>query len=87
MSKPGQLARLSHFGHFKQISQNVKYNEDRPHDTWATVNIVALDRKPFRSYEFRNMSNKQWNVQLLHSYTKKVVSLKPGLQMTQTQMF
>ncbi|KAL4574459.1 hypothetical protein LXL04_021291 [Taraxacum kok-saghyz] len=39
------------------------------------------------SYEFRKMVHKQWNIQLLHSCTKKVVTFKPGLQMTQTQMF
>ena len=88
LSNPGQPARLSRFGHLKgKISQSVKDIKDRSHDTWATVNIVALNSKPFQSYEFRNMVNKQWNVRLLHSCTKNVVTFKPRLQMTKTQMF
>ena len=74
MSKPGQPARLSHFGHFKgQINQSVKDNEDISHDTLTTVKILASNSKGSRRYESRKTANEQQNYRLLRSRTEMAV--------------
>jgi len=88
LSKPGQPARLSRFGHFRgQTSQNLKDMKVRPHDTLATVKIWALNSNPSKIYDFRNMTDEQRNIRLLHSRTKKGITFTPQLQMTKGWKF
>ena len=88
MSKPGQPARLSRFGHFKgQISQSGKHNEGRSHDTLITVKILASNSKGSRRYESRKTAYEQRNYRHLRSRTEMVVISKPELQTTNRRMF
>ncbi|KAL4590869.1 hypothetical protein LXL04_003814 [Taraxacum kok-saghyz] len=88
MSNPGEPARLSHFGHVKgQISQNVKDNEDRSHDTLTSVNIRASNSKGSRRYESRKTAYEQRGYRHLRSRTETDVISKPELQTTNRWMF
>ncbi|KAL4582057.1 hypothetical protein LXL04_006595 [Taraxacum kok-saghyz] len=78
LSKLGQPAWLSRFGHFKgQISQSVKDKEDRSHDTLTIVKILASNSKESRRYESRKTTNEQRNYRLLRSRTEMAVISKP----------
>ncbi|KAL4568117.1 hypothetical protein LXL04_023718 [Taraxacum kok-saghyz] len=88
LSKPGQPARLSRFGHFKgQIRPSVKDDGDRPHDTRSNVKILASNSKGSRRYESRKTAYEQRDHRYLRSRMEMVVVSKPELQTTNCWMF
>ena len=88
LSKPGQPARLSRFGHFKgKISQSVKHNEDRSHEDLTALKILASNSKVSKRYESRKTTYEQRDYRLLRSRTETAVIPKPELQMTNRRMF
>ena len=58
------------FGHFKgRISQSVKDNEDRSHDTLTTVKVLASNSKVSKRYESRKTAYEQRDYRFLRSRT------------------